>query len=294
MKKHLFVILMASLVLTACQDDKTPAAQVPTEPAAASATHPASAPEPAETQKMAAVASGNAVAVTKPAKSNLGQGMQAALHPTSTEVKANIEAMIATPPVAEKQAVAKQAAVKQRAIKQLEAIQAKAKQPVAKAPAVHAKEITKTVAKAVPVPQPTIATNIAPKPASKATPKPVVTSPPVIPAVQAAMSGDAAKGKSLARKCKTCHNFTAKKKVGPGLKGVFGRKAGIMAGTKYSPALAAGDWVWNEKNLAIWICDSKKAVKTLSGNASAKTRMGAQRLCDATKQADLIAYLKTL
>ncbi|RLL56050.1 cytochrome C [Mariprofundus sp. EBB-1] len=106
--------------------------------------------------------------------------------------------------------------------------------------------------------------------------------------------GNAAKGKSLANKCKTCHNFTARKKVGPGLQGVVGRKAGSMTDMKYSSALAAGGWVWNEKNLAAWMCDSKAAVKTLSGNASAKTKMGAQRICDATKQADLIAFLKTL
>ena len=107
-------------------------------------------------------------------------------------------------------------------------------------------------------------------------------------------AGNAAKGKSLANKCKGCHHFTAKKKVGPGLQGVVGRKSGSMVGMKYSAALAAGGWVWNEKNLAGWLCDSKKAVKTLSGNASAKTKMPAQRICDTTKQADLIAFLKTL
>ena len=42
-------------------------------------------------------------------------------------------------------------------------------------------------------------------------------------------------------KCKACHNFTEKKKVGPGLKGVMNRKAGAMEGMKYSKALASGD-----------------------------------------------------
>ena len=107
-------------------------------------------------------------------------------------------------------------------------------------------------------------------------------------------SGDAGKGKSLANKCKGCHHFTAKKKVGPGLQAIVGRKAGSMAGARYSTALSAGGWVWNEKNLAIWLCDSKKAVKTLSGNSSAKTKMPAQRICDVNKQADLIAFLNTL
>ncbi|MDQ6996980.1 MAG: c-type cytochrome [Mariprofundus sp.] len=110
----------------------------------------------------------------------------------------------------------------------------------------------------------------------------------------AAPSGDIVKGKTLAKKCALCHYFTAKKKVGPGLKGIMGRKTGIMAGMKYSSALAAGGWVWSEKNIAMWVCDSKKAVKVLSGNPSAKTKMSPQRICDPQKQADLIAFLKTL
>lgn len=107
-------------------------------------------------------------------------------------------------------------------------------------------------------------------------------------------TGDAVKGKALARKCLTCHNLNERKKVGPGLKGVVGRKAGQMTDMKYSSALRQGGWVWDEANLAAWICDSKKAVKILSGDASATTKMPAQRICDARKQADLIAFLKTL
>jgi len=112
--------------------------------------------------------------------------------------------------------------------------------------------------------------------------------------VAAAVAGDAARGKSVANKCKACHNFTAKKKMGPGLKGVVGRKAGAMPDMKYGAALAAGGWVWDEKNLAAWVCDSRKAVKQLSGDSAAKTKMPPQRICDVTKQADLIAFLKTL
>jgi len=121
-----------------------------------------------------------------------------------------------------------------------------------------------------------------------------LTAPLAVAKAQAASIGDAAKGKSLANKCKSCHAFTAKKKMGPGLKAIYGRKAGSMAGIRYSDALAAGGWIWDDKNLAMWLCDSKKAVKSLSGNSSAKTKMSAQRICDATKQADLIAFLKTL
>ncbi len=112
--------------------------------------------------------------------------------------------------------------------------------------------------------------------------------------ISALAAGDAARGKALARKCQTCHNFNERKKVGPGLQGVFGRKAGQMADMKYSNALQQGGWVWNEANLAAWLCDSKKAVKSLSGDAAATTKMPAQRICDVERQADLIAFLKTL
>jgi len=280
MKKHLFVIVMASLALAACQDDKAPATPTPAEPTAASVTHPASTPAPVAVQKTAEVAAGNAVAVTKPANNHTGQNMQAALSQAGAAVKADVDAMVAQPKAAEKQAVATA--------------------PVVTSPAVPAKEVvaqkltTAVAKKTAPVHQPAPVAKAAPKPVPKTTPKAVASLLPVIPAVKSAMAGDAGRGQSLARKCKTCHNFTAKKKVGPGLKGVFGRKAGIMPDMKYSSALAAGGWVWNEKNLAIWLCDSKKAVKTLSGNASAKTKMSPQRICDAGKQADLIAFLKTL
>jgi cytochrome c len=135
----------------------------------------------------------------------------------------------------------------------------------------------------------------------EAAPMPVPVSPvepaaaPVAtPAPQAATTGDVAKGQALSRKCQACHNFNDKKKVGPGLAGVYNRKAGAMADTKYSDALAAGTWNWDAAHLAAWVCDSKAAVKTFSGNPAAKTKMTTLRICDPAQQADLIAYLKTL
>jgi len=106
--------------------------------------------------------------------------------------------------------------------------------------------------------------------------------------------GNAVKGKAIARKCQACHNFTDKRKVGPGFKGVFGRKAGKMTDMKYSASLASATWTWDAQKLALWVCNSKKAVKILTGDSSAKTKMPPQHICDPTKQADLIAFLKTL
>jgi len=93
-------------------------------------------------------------------------------------------------------------------------------------------------------------------------------------------------------KCKACHNFTAKKKVGPGLLGVFGRKAGIMPKMKYSAALKKGGWVWDEANLRTFLTDTKKGIKTLSGDKKAKTKMKIK--VKGAKLDEVIAFLKQL
>ncbi len=95
------------------------------------------------------------------------------------------------------------------------------------------------------------------------------------------------------KKCKTCHNFTHKGKVGPGLLGVFGRKAGKSGFKKHSKALINADWTWDEAHLRKWICNSKKAVKEFTGNPKAKTKMPPQKMC-GEKGDEIIAFLKQL
>jgi len=94
-------------------------------------------------------------------------------------------------------------------------------------------------------------------------------------------------------KCRACHDFGDKNKVGPGLKGIFGRKAGTHPGFKYSDSLKNANWVWDEEHLRKWIKNSKKAIKEFTGNPKAKTKMGKQNV--KGKKADkIIAFLKTL
>jgi cytochrome c len=110
-------------------------------------------------------------------------------------------------------------------------------------------------------------------------------------------SGDAAKGMLVARKCAVCHNFDSKNKMGPGLAGIFGREAGSVSGFgyKFTAFILPGKaWRWDEAHMSAWVCDSPKAVKSFTGDDSAKTKMGAQRICDPAAQADLNAFLKTL
>ncbi len=96
-------------------------------------------------------------------------------------------------------------------------------------------------------------------------------------------------------KCKSCHAFTDKNKVGPGLKGVFGSKAGTHAGYKYkfTKYIKGEAWVWDEAHLRAWMLDSKKAVKEFTGNPKAKTKMGAQHVKGAKADA-IIAFLQEL
>jgi len=257
MKKSLFLAMLAALALAACQDEKAPAASTVSMPAAAvsESVQPMST---AEAQQPARPVK-SAVAVTKPDTGGSAKSIQAAMHHIQMEN-----------PAAQQAAVSQLGAVKDAA---KDAIKNSAK------PALSAQRQVKPAIKKV---------------ARAAVSKPVAAVLPVIPAKPIAVAGDAAIGKSIARKCKACHNFTAKKKVGPGLKGIFGRKVGIMPGMRYSKALSAGGWVWDEKHLHAWDCDSRKAIKVFSGNPSAKTKMPPQHICSEAKLANLIAFLKTL
>ncbi|MDQ6993267.1 MAG: c-type cytochrome [Mariprofundus sp.] len=120
------------------------------------------------------------------------------------------------------------------------------------------------------------------------------TSPAKRATKQLAVVGDAVKGKKLAKKCMSCHSFSDKKKMGPGLKNIVGRKAGSVAGIRYGAALKAAHWSWNEQNLALWLCDAKQAIKSFSGDAKARTRMPNQRICAVSDQQNIIAFLRTL
>ncbi len=97
--------------------------------------------------------------------------------------------------------------------------------------------------------------------------------------------GDAVAGKKVFKKCKTCHTFDpGKKKIGPHLKGVVGRKAGSVEGYKYSKAMKAVDIVWDEANLDQFLTKPKAFVKG--------TKMSFGGLKKEAQRADLIAYLK--
>ena len=98
-------------------------------------------------------------------------------------------------------------------------------------------------------------------------------------------AGDAAAGEKVVKKCKTCHTFDpGKKKIGPHLKGVIGRKAGAVEGYKYSKAMKAADITWDAANLDEFL---KKPKAFLKG-----TKMSFSGLKKEDQRANVIAYIE--
>ncbi|MEZ0494949.1 cytochrome c family protein [Sphingomonas sp. IW22] len=98
--------------------------------------------------------------------------------------------------------------------------------------------------------------------------------------------GDAAKGKATFARCAACHSLTpGKKGIGPSLAGVVGRKAGTLAGYRYSPAMTKSGLTWDEATIARFIAGPSKVVPG--------TKMMAPPISNPQDQANVIAYLKT-
>ena len=94
-------------------------------------------------------------------------------------------------------------------------------------------------------------------------------------------------------RCKACHSFDNKNMVGPGLGGIYGKKAGTAEGFQYSDGLKGGKWTWDDEHLKAWLEDSNAAVQKFSGDANAKTKMPAQKIT-GEKADEVITFLKGL
>ena len=105
----------------------------------------------------------------------------------------------------------------------------------------------------------------------------------LVPLRPAMAAGDAVRGKALHEsRCSACHSLDASV-VGPAHRGVFGRRAGSLAGYAYSDALKNAGFAWDAASLDKWLTDPEKL---LPGQ-----RMG-YSVPDAQDRADLIEYLK--
>lgn len=104
-----------------------------------------------------------------------------------------------------------------------------------------------------------------------------------IGSVTQAAGQDAARGRDLYEsRCFACHSLDADR-VGPRHRGVYGRKAGGVAGFGYSPALRNAQVVWNDATLDRWLSDPQKLIPGQRMNF---------RVARTEDRADIIAYLK--
>jgi cytochrome c len=96
-------------------------------------------------------------------------------------------------------------------------------------------------------------------------------------------AGDAARGKAVFEKrCTGCHALDADRE-GPRLAGVYGRKAGSIAGFTYSTGLKNLGLTWNNATLERWLSDPDMVVKDNNMSFSVPK---------AEERRDLIAFLK--
>jgi cytochrome c len=93
--------------------------------------------------------------------------------------------------------------------------------------------------------------------------------------------------KQFARKCSVCHTLIAngKKRAGPTLYKIFGRKAGTLNGYKYSKALLKSDIIWDEHSINELF--DKGPDKVTPG-----TKMPIQKMKRYEDRKDLIMFLK--
>ncbi|MCK9379879.1 MAG: c-type cytochrome [Sulfuritalea sp.] len=97
-------------------------------------------------------------------------------------------------------------------------------------------------------------------------------------------AGDAENGRlQYMSRCIACHSIDVSL-AGPAHRGVFGAKAGSVAGFDYSPALRKSKVIWNERTLDQWLRNPEQFIPG--------QKMG-YSVSDAKNREDLIAYLKT-
>ena len=95
------------------------------------------------------------------------------------------------------------------------------------------------------------------------------------------------RGARAATPCWSCHDLVGDAiKVGPPLKGVFGRPAGDVKGFPYSPALLKTEVVWNARTMDAFLL-SPQAI--IPGN-----RMLSPPLRDIARRSDLVFFLSVV
>jgi cytochrome c len=100
---------------------------------------------------------------------------------------------------------------------------------------------------------------------------------------------DSGRGERVFQRCVACHSVVAgeDKLPGPSLRGVIGRRAGVLPGFRFSPALidaGARGLVWTRETLGVYLADPGRFVPG--------TEMGPPGLRRADDRRDVIDYLE--
>jgi cytochrome c len=99
--------------------------------------------------------------------------------------------------------------------------------------------------------------------------------------------GDAARGEARFQDCAACHKLEAgANNVGPSLHDIFGRKAGVVADFRYSPAMKRSGITWTPETLDQFIADPQAMVPA--------NRMPYAGMANSNDRADLIVYLQKM
>ncbi|HEX4097479.1 MAG TPA: c-type cytochrome [Caulobacteraceae bacterium] len=107
----------------------------------------------------------------------------------------------------------------------------------------------------------------------------------ILAAGAAFAQGDTQRGQQVFQdNCSGCHVLTGEGYAAPPLAGVYGRKAGTVAGFGYTDAMKKSGIVWDDASLRQFLADPPKAVPGTAMSVN---------LPDAQQRDDVIAYLKS-
>ncbi|AKH43658.1 cytochrome c2 [Altererythrobacter atlanticus] len=145
--------------------------------------------------------------------------------------------------------------------------------PVEEEAAAEAEAVEEEVEETTAAPEPE------PKPTASATP----AAKPSPAAAAAAPSGPP----QAFVQCSVCHSTEpGKNGIGPSLAGIYGTKAGEVAGFKFSPAMLESGLTWDEATLDRYLKDPRKVVPG--------TIMGFGGVKDDAKRKAIVDYVKSL
>ena len=93
----------------------------------------------------------------------------------------------------------------------------------------------------------------------------LLASPAIVAVLVAVAGADVARGERVFQRCFACHSVLPGETTlpGPNLRGVIGRRAGTLAGFRFSPAMiqaGARGLVWSRETLDAYLTDPSAAV----------------------------------